>query len=118
MSKIIHCKTHYIHEKDVTQVLRSMPAEENLYDLADFFKLFGDTTRMKILHALSILEMCVCDLSEVLKVSQSAISHQLKTLRQANLVKFRKDKKSVFYSLKDEHVNQIIALGLQHINEK
>ena len=112
------CKTHFIHKEEVEKVLNVIPQEEVLYDLADFFKLFGDTTRIKILHALLVSEMCVCDLSEVLNVNQSAMSHQLKTLRQANLVKYRKEGKVVFYSLKDEHVKQIVDLGLQHINER
>ncbi len=112
------CKTHYIHKEIIKKVLDSIPKEEKLYDLADFFKMFGDTTRIKILHALFVSEMCVCDLAELLNVSQSAVSHQLKTLRQENLVSFRKEGKTVFYSLIDEHVKQIVDLGIQHINEK
>ena len=112
------CKTHFIHRDTVDKVISIMPTEETLYELSDFFKMFGDATRIKILHALFVSEMCVCDLSDLLKVSQSAISHQLKTLRQADLVKYRKDGKAVFYSLKDEHVRQIVDLGLQHVLEK
>jgi ArsR family transcriptional regulator len=97
--------------------MKSIPKEEELYELADFFKMFGDTTRIKILHTLSVSEMCVCDLSELLNVSQSAVSHQLKTLRQMNLVKYRKEGKTAFYSLKDDHVKQIIDLGIEHIKE-
>ena len=112
------CKTMFIHEETVQAVMESIPQEELLYELADFFKVVGDTTRIKILHALLVAEMCVCDLSNLLNVSQSAISHQLRTLRQADLVTFRKQGKVVFYSLKDEHIRQIINLGLQHAMER
>ena len=112
------CKTMFVHEETVKAVMESMPREEQLYELADFFKIVGDTTRIKILHALLVAEMCVCDLSNLLNVSQSAVSHQLRTLRQADLVTFRKQGKVVFYSLKDEHIRQIINLGLQHAMER
>jgi ArsR family transcriptional regulator, lead/cadmium/zinc/bismuth-responsive transcriptional repressor len=112
------CKTHFVHRDTVNKVEKSIPEEEKLYELADFFKMFGDASRLKILLTLSISEMCVCDLSELLNISQSAVSHQLKTLRQANLVKFRKEGKTVFYSLKDQHVKQIIDIGIEHIDEK
>ena len=112
------CKTLFVHEEVVTEVVESMPKEELLYDLADFFKVVGDTTRIKILHALLVAEMCVCDLSSLLNISQSAVSHQLRTLRQANLVRFRKQGKVVFYSLKDEHIRRIIQFGIQHVLEK
>ncbi len=111
------CKVFFVHEDTVRKVKKEIPEEEILFDLADFFKIFGDTTRIRILSALFITEMCVCDLSEILGVSQSAMSHQLKILRQAGLVKFRKEGKSVFYSLKDEHVKQIIDTGIAHISE-
>ncbi len=111
------CKVFFIHESTVKKVRKEIPEEELLFDLADFFKIFGDTTRIRILSALLVTEMCVCDLSEVLHVSQSAMSHQLKTLRQAGLVKFRKKGKSVFYSLKDSHVKQILDTGISHITE-
>jgi ArsR family transcriptional regulator len=111
-------KTIFVHEETVKAVMKSMPREELLYELADFFKIVGDTTRIKILHALLVAEMCVCDLSNLLNVSQSAVSHQLRTLRQADLVTFRKQGKVVFYSLKDEHIRQIINLGLQHAMER
>ncbi len=111
------CKTYFIHEDAVKKVREDIPKEELLIDLADFFKIFGDTTRIRILSALFVTEMCVCDLSEVLGVSQSAMSHQLKTLRQAGLVKFRKEGKSAIYSLKDNHVKQIIDIGIAHITE-
>ncbi len=112
------CRTFLLHEDAIKKVRETTPAEESLYDLADFFKMFGDTTRIKILNALFITEMCVCDLSEILNVSQSAVSHQLKTLRQANLVTFRREGKTAIYRLKDEHVQQIIKTGMEHISEK
>lgn len=108
----------YVHEETVNEVIESIPSEELLYDLADFFKVVGDTTRIKILHALLVAEMCVCDLSSLLNISQSAVSHQLRTLRQANLVRFRKQGKVVFYSLKDDHIRKIIHMGLQHVLEE
>ncbi len=113
-----NCRGKFIHGEIVHQVQNSIPQDEILYDLADFFKMLGDTTRIKILQVLLISEMCVYDLASLLNVSQSALSHQLKTLRQADLVKYRKEGKSVFYSLKDEHINSIIDLGLTHIMEK
>jgi ArsR family transcriptional regulator len=112
------CKTMFIHEETVKAVMESMPREEILYELADFFKVVGDTTRIKILRALLVAEMCVCDLSNLLNVSQSAVSHQLRTLRHVDLVTFRKQGKVAFYSLKDEHIRQIINLGLQHAMER
>ena len=112
------CKTFLLHEDAIKKVSETTPGEESLYNLADFFKMFGDTTRIKILYALFTTEMCVCDLSEILGVSQSAVSHQLKTLRQANLVTFRREGKTVIYRLKDEHVQQIIKTGMEHISEK
>jgi DNA-binding transcriptional ArsR family regulator len=111
------CKTHFIHKETVQAVEKAMPEDEVLYELSDFFKIVGDTTRIKILQALFVSEMCVCDLSNLLHISQSAVSHQLKTLRQARIVKFRKAGKVVFYSLKDEHVKRIIDLGLIHTTE-
>ncbi len=113
-----NCKVFLVHEETVKKVKESIPEEETLFTLADFFKIFGDTTRIRILSALFTAEMCVCDLSVILNLSQSATSHQLKVLRQANLVKFRREGKSVFYSLKDEHVKQILDTGLAHIKEK
>lgn len=94
-----------------------MPQEETLYDLAELFKVFGDSTRIKILWALDEAEMCVCDIAVLLNMTQSAISHQLRVLRQNKLVKNRKEGKVVYYSLDDEHVKQIYEQGLIHINE-
>lgn len=110
-------KTLVIHESIVNKVQSGIPKEELLYDLADFFKILGDSTRIRILYALNISEMCVWDLSFVTGISRSAVSHQLKILRQANIVKYRKDGKIVFYSLSDEHIKYFLDSGLDHIEE-
>jgi ArsR family transcriptional regulator, lead/cadmium/zinc/bismuth-responsive transcriptional repressor len=115
---ILKCNCNVIHQEIITQVMAKMPDEENLYDLAELFKVFGDTTRIKILWALAEAEMCVCDIAALLNMTQSAISHQLRVLKQARLVKYRKDGKVVYYSLDDEHVKQIFDQGLIHINEQ
>lgn len=94
-----------------------MPSKEDLYDVAELFKVFGDTTRIKIICALFEAEMCVCDIAQLLGMTQSAISHQLRVLKQARLVKYRRDGKIVYYSLDDEHVKYIFNQGLAHINE-
>ncbi|HOS69426.1 MAG TPA: metalloregulator ArsR/SmtB family transcription factor [Bacillota bacterium] len=112
------CSCSVIHEDTVSKVRDSMPEEETLYDLAELFKVFGDTTRIKILCALFESEMCVCDIAALLSMNQSAISHQLRVLKQARLVKYRKEGKVVYYSLDDEHVKQIFDQGLVHIKER
>jgi ArsR family transcriptional regulator, lead/cadmium/zinc/bismuth-responsive transcriptional repressor len=117
-NEIFRCNCNVIHQDIVDQVKEKMPLEENLYDLAELFKVFGDTTRIKILWALAESEMCVCDIAALLNMTQSAISHQLRVLKQARLVKHRKDGKVVYYSLDDEHVKQIFNQGLVHINEQ
>lgn len=105
--------------EDVMEHIKSgLPEENMLFDLAELFKIFGDSTRIRIMSALFKTEMCVCDIAELLKMTQSAISHQLRILRQSKLVKTRKDGKTVFYSLADEHVMQIFDQGLSHISEK
>lgn len=111
------CTCAVIHEDVVSAVREQMPEEETLYDLAELFKVFGDTTRIKILCALFEAEMCVCDIATLLNMNQSAISHQLRVLKQARLVKYRKDGKVVYYSLDDDHIKQIFDLGLMHIEE-
>jgi len=111
------CDCEVIHEDTVNRVREKMPLEETLYDLAELFKVFGDSTRIKILWALDEAEMCVCDIAVLLKMTQSAISHQLRLLKQADLVKSRREGKIVFYSLEDEHVKQIFDQGLIHISE-
>lgn len=112
------CDCIVIHNDVVSKVKKAMPQEENLYDLAELFKVFGDLTRIKILSALFEAEMCVCDIAFLLNMTQSAISHQLRILKQAKLVKFRKEGKVVFYSLDDHHVKKIIDQGLAHVNEQ
>lgn len=107
-----------IHAEVVERVSKVMPQDDELYDLSDFFKVFGDSTRIKIMWALDESEMCVCDLAVLLNMTKSAISHQLKSLKAANLVKFRKEGKVVFYSLQDDHVKEIIEKGLEHLREK
>ena len=107
-----------IDSEMVSKIKESMMKEEVLYDIADFFKVFGDSTRLKILCALLKGEVCVCDLSEALEISQSAISHQLRVLRQNDLVKFRKHGKRVFYSLDDKHVSLLLEQGIEHILHK
>lgn len=117
IDKELECEYIHIHEDIVKEVIEDLPEEEELCDLADFFKIFADTTRIKILYVLSKHEMCVCDISQLLKTSQSAISHQLRTLKQMKLVKNRRDGKTMFYSLSDDHIKSIISQGLEHINE-
>ena len=107
----------FVHEDTVKKVINDMPEEEKLYDLAELFKIFGDSTRIKILYALFEAELCVCDIAQLLKVSQTAVSHQLRVLKTNKLVKSRKDGKNVFYSLADDHVYSIINQGMDHINE-
>lgn len=111
------CDYIHLHEKVIEQVQEEMPEEEILYDLAELFKVFGDSTRIKILYVLFQSEMCVCDIAQLLNMSQSAISHQLRVLKQAQLVKYRREGKTVFYSLADAHVNTILNQGLEHIEE-
>ncbi|MGL4772372.1 MAG: ArsR/SmtB family transcription factor [Clostridium sp.] len=111
------CNCNVIHEDVVIKVKDSLPNDETLYELAEFFKVFGDSTRIKIICALFKSEMCVCDLSNLLGVSQSAISHQLRTLKSARLVKFRREGKVVYYSLDDDHIKHIFDEGLRHIEE-
>ena len=112
------CDCNEVHG-DVVELARShMPQEEQLYDLAELFKVFGDTTRVRILYALFAAEMCVCDIAALLGMTQSAISHQLRVLKQTRLVKYRKEGKSVYYSLDDDHIKGIFQRGLDHINER
>jgi len=113
-----NCDCEVIHADIVDKVRLVMPDEDELYDLSDFFKVLGDSTRAKIMWALDESEMCVCDLAVLLNMTKSAISHQLKALKAANLVKYRKDGKVVFYSLADDHVKEIFEKGLEHIREK
>lgn len=111
------CDIVYIHEDRVQKVLMNMPGENLLSGLADFYKVFSDVTRIRILCVLLESEMCVCDLAEVLSMTQSAISHQLRILKQMKLVKNRREGKTVFYSLADGHIQSIISQGMEHITE-
>ena len=111
------CETVEVHEDLLRIVEQTMPDETELYDLAELFKVFGDSTRIRILFVLSSAEVCVCDLARVLNMTQSAISHQLRILKQNKLVKSRREGKSIFYSLADGHVSTIIAQGRDHIEE-
>ena len=111
------CDFMYEHEEVVNQVLEVMPTDEELQSLADFFRIFGDSTRIRILYALSQSELCVCDIASLLGMGQSAISHQLRILKQMRLVKFRREGKSVLYSLADGHIETILAQGMEHIGE-
>ena len=106
-----------IHDDIIQKVLKQMPREEVLYDLAELYKVFGDSTRMKIMYVLFASEMCVCDIAQLLNMSQSAISHQLRVLKQSKLVKARREGKTVFYSLADDHVRTIVNQGMEHILE-
>ena len=101
----------------IERVQTEMPDEESLYDLAELFKVFGDTTRIRILYALFESELCVCDIAELLNMTQSAISHQLRVLKQARLVRNRREGKQIYYSLADDHVRTIIGQGMEHIDE-
>ena len=117
LSDVEHCEACQIHEDVVKAVTDHMPDEDQLYDLAEVFKVFGDSTRIKILYVLFEAELCVCDIAQLLNMTQSAISHQLRILKQNRLVKNRRDGKSVFYSLADSHVKTIISQGMEHIQE-
>lgn len=116
--QIPSCEYMHVHEDLVNKVNGVMPKEEMLYDLAELYKVFADTTRIRILYVLFEAEMCVCDISSILGVSVSAVSHQLRILKQMRLVKFRREGKSVFYSLADHHVRSIIDQGMEHICEE
>ena len=111
------CDAVEVHENLLKIVNETMPEETELYDLAELFKVFGDSTRIRILFVLFEAVVCVCDLAQVLQMTQSAISHQLKILKQNKLVKSRREGKSIFYSLADDHVRTIIAQGCDHIEE-
>ena len=114
-----HCEVSHEHKHDekITELKRMMPEEDKLYDLAELFKCFGDSTRIRILFALFENEMCVCDLADSLNMTQSAVSHQLKILKQMKLITNRREGKSIIYMLADSHVSSIIAQGIEHILE-
>ena len=111
------CQEETVHEDAVESVRTQLPPDELLYDLAELFKIFGDSTRIKFLYALLERELCVCDIAKLMDVTQSAVSHQLRVLKSSKLVKFRRDGKTVYYSLADEHVIRILSQGMEHIEE-
>jgi ArsR family transcriptional regulator len=112
------CITKGIHRDTIRAVKRNMPDPIALYDAADLFKLFSDSTRLGIIWALSESEMCVCDLCALLKMKQSAVSHQLKNLKQSRVVKARRDGKVIYYSLEDDHILRLLNLGMEHVRER
>jgi DNA-binding transcriptional ArsR family regulator len=114
---IDRCDCNVIHEDIIAKVRKKMPKEELLFNLAELFKVFGDSTRVRIISALLHSEMCVCDIAALLGMTKSAISHQLRALRQTKLVKYRRDGKVVYYSLDDAHVEGIFKQGLAHVSE-
>jgi ArsR family transcriptional regulator len=114
---IERCDITETHGDIIEQVRAKMPPIEHLYDLSDLFKIFGDSTRIRILYALSESELCVCDIAQLLNMTQSAISHQLRLLKQNKLVRFRRDGKTVYYSLADDHVRTVINQGMDHVLE-
>lgn len=111
------CELMHVHQEIVDKVNQQMPEDEILFDLAELFKIFGGSTRIKILYLLFESEMCVCDIAQLLNMTQSAISHQLQVLKKSKLVKYRRDGKTVFYSLADGHVRTIIDQGMEHVAE-
>lgn len=116
--KIVQDSEYLAAREDVVKkVLDSQPADEYLYDLAELFKVFGDSTRIRILYALFESELCVGDMAQLLGISQSAVSHQLKILKDAKLVRFRRDGKIIFYMLDDDHVRTMLSMGMEHVEE-
>ena len=111
------CDFIHAHEEIVERVQGQLPGEDTLYDLTELFRIFGDSTRIRILYVLFEAEMCVCDIASLLGMTQSAISHQLRALKNVRLVKSRREGKTVFYSLADDHVKTIIDQGLEHVRE-
>lgn len=111
------CQEQHAHPELLAHVRQDLPDENDLYDLAELFKVFGDSTRIRMLYALLESELCVCDIAALLNMSQSAISHQLRVLKQARLVRNRREGKTVYYFLADDHVRTIIGQGLDHIKE-
>lgn len=115
--EVEQCEYLFVHEDVVKRVREELPDEVTLYDLAELFKVFGDSTRIKILYALFEAELCVCDIAQLLGLTQTAVSHQLRVLKNSKLVKYRREGKNLFYSLADSHVRRIIGQGMDHISE-
>ena len=109
------CDCGVVHSESVEKVMEAMCEQESYTDLSKFFKIFADETRIKIIAALDISELCVCDICNVLSMKKSAVSHQLATLREMEIVKYRKEGRSIYYSLNDEHVTQVFEMGMAHI---
>ncbi|MBR1739708.1 MAG: winged helix-turn-helix transcriptional regulator [Ruminococcus sp.] len=107
----------YLGEEDIKRLTQELPPEEELYDLAELFKVFGDSTRIRLLYALLESELCVGDMAQLLDLTPTAVSHQLRVLKNNKLVRFRREGKTVFYSLADEHVRLILGMGMEHIRE-
>ena len=112
------CEYLNVHEDAVARVLAALPDDETLYDLSELFRVFGDSTRIKILYVLFESELCVCDIARLLNLTQSAVSHQLRILKASNLVRFRREGKTVFYSLDDEHIRMVLEQGMTHLRHK
>ena len=117
MEDLIRCEDEITNAEIVELVQKTILPDEKIFDLAEIFKVFGDSTRIKIINALMVRELCVCDIAAITNSTPSAISHQLRVLKQAKLVKYRKEGKAVFYSLDDEHVKEIFEKGCEHIEE-
>ena len=117
MRELPSCGEHHTHPDRMSSAAGKMPDEDSLFALADLYKIFGDSTRLRILYVLYETELCVCDIAELCGMTVSAISHQLRILKQSRLIKYRKSGKSVFYSLADEHVSLILEKGMEHICE-
>lgn len=111
------CEVTLIHEDNVKKAINELPDDELIADMSDMFKIFGDQTRVKILMALESAELCVCDIAAVMNMSQSAISHQLRVLKQSNIVKTRREGKVVYYSISDDHVKEIFDMAMVHVQE-
>ena len=114
----IQCQVHEVHSDAVSQAKDFLPEETIIFDLSDFSKLFGDSPRLRILLALDNGEMCVCDISEALGMSMSAVSHQLRILKDAHLIDSRRDGRSIYYRLCDDHVRTVIETALEHVTEE
>jgi len=112
------CACEHVHSEVVEKVEVSMPDEETLYEVAELFKVFGDSTRTRIISALFEAELCVCDIADLLKMTKSAVSHQLRILRQTKIVKNRRLGKEIYYSLDDEHIKEIYAMAVEHLRER
>lgn len=118
MEELPNCETYETHPEQQTAVSVRLPSEDSLFALADLYKIFGDSTRLRILYVLHESELCVCDIAALCGMTVSAISHQLQVLKRSRLIKYRRSGKSVFYSLDDEHVHSILAQGMEHLSEK